>query len=1498
MELRSKSRTKRASSASQRTNSTPTEPSSSKAHSSHNQSGSVTVPLTEGDLEPKRIKFQSPKSNITRRTLRHKLQREKSVSPRNVSPKTRARPGSVRSQRGAAPTSTAVKNRTGLSQIVAASSERPNSAALVAAAESIRPKREISFTRGPLRPFEKRNERAKPEAARPRASQLKERGSAKRSSEREIERAADSAPRASPLAGLRPDEAQLERDGKPELVSLENRSFDEEIQDQIERNRNASVAYEEPFGHQLQFSEEASQPSLADSENFFGFGLNEALQTLDENPGPVAQLAALQSLAEGLSIASEEFFGLLRAQSVVATLTRVIKGSFGTLDDDTFMSLSSAGILDESNDSVLLACRCLCNLLEASPNCVEIIKATDAVKSIMPHLRYLRSVELGEQIIQLLLLVSKVSPATVAEERGISALVKFLDFFSTPVQRTAILAAANCCCALGPDQVSEAAEALTVISGTLGSPDAIVVENSCLLVKNLVARLHDHSIALENLFSESFVLRMLELLEPGLEARIPPEPNYVSLMTLASILAETSGALAAILLQERMLLILKHNLSGSQSSPKLREAGLSLACKLLPKLGGRRQTFEAAIDRTLSLKFAQLMAPAALKLCRGSALPQIKLLTLALLLKLALFASAEVNEVFTGISLIRFLFGLIWTSPGSIYAVRALQISLVLLEKAPNLYAPLLVREGIPAAIAKLPLELQDAGSRPGAKPRLSSLEAIWTFFSHTEASLGFSLGGQAGLLKDSGYQKLYATLAQALSRKLSLMADLYPRKSILSGEFKASFSALSSKFGQLSTRKCLASLKLLRDLLKLGDVTTHELASLGFGACFDHFLGSDTLNLPKVERQKLFFNSFLADGDLSALQNLIQHLNTRLEQIETYPLILFSQVDEFSTSRLLQLCQLRATAGRGLPECTVVITVQLMASFSLVAQHLRKAVSVLKSGTEIEFYYEDQCLDGTGTVLQALLRAGLPLDSLRANRDPISITYHPITPKPSSRLASDAGLADESEELSAILRVLQVIHVMANKWVTKDHWKDLPKLPQELFINEKLTGKLDRQLQEAALVVGKCLPAWCEYLVTNFPFLFPFSTRLEYFQATALGSDRFITKHMLAEARRDGAGSFGRMAKLKVLVSRSCIVESAMELAATHPQDRAILEIQFSEEVGSGQGPTLEYFSCVFREFCKRSLGLWREAHPSDSEFVNVQFGLFPKPCISSDPESLRERAVWRRFRTLGWITAKSLFDNRITDLPLSEAFLELLVGGVVKLERLSALRLIRTFDPRFADSLASLGETVSGEAIDALALSFVLPGTQLELIAKGSSTPVTKDNLDAFVDATLDLLTNSGVRYAVSAFEEGFNQLFPLRKLAIFTPRELAAMLGNGEEDWAPEVILSAIKAEHGYTLESLAIRRFVTVASHLEPELRQDLLQFITGSRKLPIGGFRALTPNLTIVQKHCVPPLCPDNYLPSVNTCFNYLKLPDYSCEAVMKASFLTAMREGNLSFHLS
>jgi E3 ubiquitin-protein ligase TRIP12 len=131
-----------------------------------------------------------------------------------------------------------------------------------------------------------------------------------------------------------------------------------------------------------------------------------------------------------------------------------------------------------------------------------------------------------------------------------------------------------------------------------------------------------------------------------------------------------------------------------------------------------------------------------------------------------------------------------------------------------------------------------------------------------------------------------------------------------------------------------------------------------------------------------------------------------------------------------------------------------------------------------------------------------------------------------------------------------------------------------------------------------------------------------------------------------------------------------------------------------------------------------------------------------------------------------------------------------------------------------------------------------------------------------------------------------------------------------------MDSIKADHGFNMDSKSVKNLLQTMSELSLSERRDFLQFTTGSPKLPIGGrfsvlislikhllncylgFKALTPMFTVVCKPSEPPYTSDDYLPSVMTCVNYLKLPDYSGLDVMRRRMNTAIKEGQGAFHLS
>jgi E3 ubiquitin-protein ligase TRIP12 len=99
--------------------------------------------------------------------------------------------------------------------------------------------------------------------------------------------------------------------------------------------------------------------------------------------------------------------------------------------------------------------------------------------------------------------------------------------------------------------------------------------------------------------------------------------------------------------------------------------------------------------------------------------------------------------------------------------------------------------------------------------------------------------------------------------------------------------------------------------------------------------------------------------------------------------------------------------------------------------------------------------------------------------------------------------------------------------------------------------------------------------------------------------------------------------------------------------------------------------------------------------------------------------------------------------------------------------------------------------------------------------------------------------------------------------------------------------IEPDHGYTKKSEPYQYFIRYITELKPDERTAFLKFLTGSKRLPLGGFKNLQPNLTFVKKAQgieQGVIERDINLPSCNTCFNYVKCPPYTSYEVLKSKF--------------
>uniref|UniRef100_A0A0A0LPP5 HECT-type E3 ubiquitin transferase n=1 Tax=Cucumis sativus TaxID=3659 RepID=A0A0A0LPP5_CUCSA len=575
-------------------------------------------------------------------------------------------------------------------------------------------------------------------------------------------------------------------------------------------------------------------------------------------------------------------------------------------------------------------------------------------------------------------------------------------------------------------------------------------------------------------------------------------------------------------------------------------------------------------------------------------------------------------------------------------------------------------------------------------------------------------------------------------------------------------------------------------------------------------------------------------------------------------------------------------------------------------------------------------------------------------------------------KLPCDFDKSNPTYDILSLLRVLEGLNQLAPRLraqIVSDQFAEGKitaldelggvggKVPHEEFINNKLTPKLARQIQDALALCSGSLPSWCYQLTKACPFLFPFETRRQYFYSTAFGLSRALYR-LHQQQGADGLGTVneregrvGRLQRQKVRVSRNRILDSAAKVMEMYSSQKAVLEVEYFGEVGTGLGPTLEFYTLLSHELQRAGLGMWRSNSLQEStdsgedgqarkpkggsrltsdaaniDIIQSPLGLFPRPwpanADSSDGSQFSK--VIEYFRLVGRVMAKALQDGRLLDLPLSTAFYKLVLGQDLDLHD------ILSFDAELGKTLQELqalvcrkqylgslnGDnqntisnlTFRGIPVEDLCLDFTVPGYPDYVLRPGDET-VNIHNLEEYISLVLDATVKTGIMRQMEAFTAGFNQVFDITALHIFIPHELDHLLCGRRELWKADTLVDHIKFDHGYTAKSPAIVNFLEIMGEFTPEQQRAFCQFVTGAPRLPPGGLAVLNPRLTIVRKHSSTATnaansatgaseSADDDLPSVMTCANYLKLPPYSTKEIMYKKLIYAINEGQGSFDLS
>ncbi|ESO12819.1 hypothetical protein HELRODRAFT_62284, partial [Helobdella robusta] len=352
----------------------------------------------------------------------------------------------------------------------------------------------------------------------------------------------------------------------------------------------------------------------------------------------------------------------------------------------------------------------------------------------------------------------------------------------------------------------------------------------------------------------------------------------------------------------------------------------------------------------------------------------------------------------------------------------------------------------------------------------------------------------------------------------------------------------------------------------------------------------------------------------------------------------------------------------------------------------------------------------------------------------------------------------------------------------------------------------------------------------------------------------------------------------VKINVTRENLFEdSFQQIMRLQPMDlrrRLFIVIKGEEGLDYG-GIAREWFFQVSHDVLNPMYCLFQYAN-------NNNYGLQINPASYINPDHLMY------FKFIGRFIAMALYHGKFIDSGFTMPFYKRMLNKSLTIND------IETVDPEFFNSLVWVRDNDIDECD--IELYFVSDYEILgkieehELVPGGSKIKVTDANKKEYIEAMTKWLFSRGVVEQMKAFLDGFNEIVPLTWLQYFDERELELMLCGMQEidvnDWELHSIY------RHYNKSSRQVQWFWKFVRELDNEKRMRLLQFVTGTCRLPVGGFAELM-GRNGPQQFCIEKVGKDSWLPRSHTCFNRLDLPPYKSyeQLVEKLNYAIEETEG-------
>ncbi|XP_040276994.1 E3 ubiquitin-protein ligase NEDD4-like isoform X2 [Bufo bufo] len=321
----------------------------------------------------------------------------------------------------------------------------------------------------------------------------------------------------------------------------------------------------------------------------------------------------------------------------------------------------------------------------------------------------------------------------------------------------------------------------------------------------------------------------------------------------------------------------------------------------------------------------------------------------------------------------------------------------------------------------------------------------------------------------------------------------------------------------------------------------------------------------------------------------------------------------------------------------------------------------------------------------------------------------------------------------------------------------------------------------------------------------------------------------------------------------------------------KARLWIEFESEKGLDYGGVArEWFFLLSKEMFNPYYGLFEYSATDNYTLqINPNSGLCNEDHLSY-------------FTFIGRIAGLAVFHGKLLDGFFIRPFYKMMLGKQITLkdmesvdsEYYNSLKWILENDPTELDLRFCIDEENFGQTY------------QVDLKPNGSEMVVTNDNKREYIDLVIQWRFVNRVQKQMNGFLEGFTELIPIDLIKIFDENELELLMcGLGDvdvNDWRQHTLY-----KNSYCPNHPVIQWYWKAVLLMDAEKRIRLLQFVTGTSRVPMNGFAELYgsngPQLFTIEQWGSP-----DKLPRAHTCFNRLDLPPYDSFEDLREKLLMAV----------